>query len=96
MEQEKESEEQADTNERTAGLLNGDIGDGNAGQDHEGSQADWTGTESHTGNEDSAGTDKSEGVADQKVTDSDALCCMFANLPRLLPACSAFAGKQAV
>lgn len=73
MEQEKENEDKQDTNGRTAGILNGDIGDGNMGQEDEGSspQADWTGTESHTGNEDSAGTEsehgQSEGVADHKV-----------------------------
>lgn len=74
MEQEKENEDKQDTNERTAGILNGDIGDGNTGQEDEGSspQADWTGTESHTGNEDVAGTEsehrQSEGVADHKVS----------------------------
>lgn len=74
MEQEKENEDKQDTNERTAGILNGDIGDGNTGQEDEGSypQADWTGTESHAGNEDLAGTEsehrQSEGVADHKVS----------------------------
>lgn len=76
MEQEKENEDKPDTNERTAGILNGDIGDGDGdtGQGDEGScpQADWTGTESHTGNEDSAGPEsehrQSEGVADHKVS----------------------------
>lgn len=83
MEQGNENEDQPDANERTAELLNGDIGDGNTGQDDEGSspQADWTGTESHTGNEDSVGTNKSEGVADHKVAcfsaaDSNSLCCI--------------------
>lgn len=84
MEQEKENGDQPDASERTAELLNGDIGDGNAGQDDEGSapQAHWTGTESHTGNEDGVGTNKSEGVADHKVTCFSAAelkssCCIF-------------------
>lgn len=95
MEQENENEEQPDASERTAELLNGDIGDGTAGQDDEGSspQPHWTGTGSHTGNEDGVGTNKSEGVADHKVTcfsaaELKSLCCM-------LPGCSACAGKQA-
>lgn len=73
MEQEKENEDKQDTNERTAGMLNGDFGHGNTGQEDEGSslQADRTGTESHTGNEDSTGTEnehrQSEGVPDHKV-----------------------------
>lgn len=73
MEQEKENEDKQDTNERTAGILNGDIWDGNTGQKDEGSspQADWTGT-GHTGNKDVAGTEseprQSEGVADHKVS----------------------------
>lgn len=76
MEQENENEDQPDANGRTAELLNGDIGDGNTGQDDEGSspQADWTGTASHAGSEDS--------VADHKVpcvsaADSNSLCCIF-------------------
>lgn len=88
MEQGNENEDQADASERTAELVNGDIGDGNAGQDDEGSspQADWTGTESHAGNEDGVGTSKSEGVADHKVTcfsaaDSNSWCCIFRTCP---------------
>lgn len=73
MEGEKEKEDKQDSNERTAGILNGDIGDGHTGQEDEGSspQADWTGTESHAGNEDSAGTEtelgQREDVAEHKV-----------------------------
>lgn len=73
MEQERENEDKQDTNERTAGMLNGDFGHGNTGQEDEGSslQADRSDTESHTGNEDSTGTEtehrQSEEVADHKV-----------------------------
>lgn len=73
MEQEKEYEDQEATNERTAGIINGDIRNRNTGPEDEGSspQEDWTGTESHTGNGDSTKTEsvhrQSEGVADQKV-----------------------------
>lgn len=73
MEQEEEYEDQQDTNERTAGIINGDIRNRNTGPEDEGSspQGDWTGTESHTGNGDSTETEsvhrQSEGIADQKV-----------------------------
>ncbi|XP_056908555.1 FYVE, RhoGEF and PH domain-containing protein 4a isoform X4 [Takifugu flavidus] len=79
MEQEKEYEDQQDTNERTAGIINGDIGNRNTGPEDEGSspQGHWTGTESHTGNEDGTETEsvhrQSEGVADQKETNEQKL-----------------------
>lgn len=73
MEREKENEDEQDANERTAGILNGDIGDGITAQEDEDSspQAERTDSESQTGNEDSTGTEsepgQSEGVADHKV-----------------------------
>lgn len=97
MDQEKENEDKQDTNKRTAGILNGDVGDGNTGEEDEGSspQADRTATESPPGNEDSAGTEgersHSEGLADHKVR--ALLRCVYIALVctsrSLLPGCSA-------
>lgn len=89
MEQEKENEDKQDTSERTAGIVNGDIGDGATPQEDEGSspQADWTGTESQSGNEDSAGTEsehgQSQGAADHKV------CAQMLRVVYLEPATAA-------
>lgn len=79
MEQDKEKEDKQEGNDEsvrieTAGLVNGDMGDGSTEQseDHSPPHTGRTGTESSTENEDSGTTTESEhrneeGSADQKV-----------------------------
>lgn len=80
MEQDKEKEDKEESESEsvrieTAGLVNGDMGDGRAEQDedHSSPQTDRTDTERHNENEDSGTTTESsehrseEGSADQKV-----------------------------
>lgn len=77
MEQDKEKEDKEENGSvriETAGLVNGDMGDGRTEQDedHSPPQMDRTDTESHTKNEDSGTTTESEhrneeGSADHKV-----------------------------
>uniref|UniRef100_UPI003AAF322F FYVE, RhoGEF and PH domain-containing protein 4a isoform X3 n=1 Tax=Centroberyx gerrardi TaxID=166262 RepID=UPI003AAF322F len=83
-EKEKEKEERSNGTVRieTAGLVNGDMGDGSAEQsgDHSPAHTDRTGTETHTGNEDSGSAaetesehSKEEGSAEQKETNEQKL-----------------------
>lgn len=76
MEQGKEKEDKEESeNENvrieTAGLVNGDMGDGSAEQDedHSPPETDRTDTESHTGNEDSGTTTESEHRNEEESTD---------------------------
>ncbi|XP_018558968.1 FYVE, RhoGEF and PH domain-containing protein 4a isoform X2 [Lates calcarifer] len=83
MEQDKEKEDKEENGSvriETAGLVNGDMGDGRTEQDedHSPPQMDRTDTESHTKNEDSGTTTESEhrneeGSADHKETNEQKL-----------------------
>uniref|UniRef100_UPI0037E9C848 FYVE, RhoGEF and PH domain-containing protein 4a n=1 Tax=Semicossyphus pulcher TaxID=241346 RepID=UPI0037E9C848 len=85
MEQEKEKEEKEERNNdsvriETAGLVNGDMGDGSTEQsdEHSAPHTDRTGTESHSENEDSGTKTESEqrneeGGSDQKETNEQKL-----------------------
>lgn len=86
MEQDKEKENKQEKNNesvRTAGMVNGDMGDGGTEQndDHSRPHTDRTGTESQSENEDSGTQTESEhrngeGGADHKVR----ACLLFVHL----------------
>lgn len=96
MEQDKVTEDKQERNNEsvrieTAGLVNGDMGDGSAEQsdDHSPPHTDRTGTECHTENEDSGTQTESEhrneeGSADHKVRARllirFSLCCLCAQV----------------
>lgn len=113
MEQGKEKEDKEESESEsvrieTAGLVNGDMGDGSAEQDedHSSPQTDRTDTESHNENEDSGTTTESEqrneeGSTDHKVRTAGLLfshICFVCNILTEAPGCcvSAVSDKQSV